>query len=59
MSTHQDVQGTLRAVSELFDGGEHRQDEAGEDQQEAGREESRHHWFFFENCGQSWSKEGC
>lgn len=31
---HQDVQGALRALLVLFDGGEHGQHEAGEDQQE-------------------------
>lgn len=37
--THQDVQGTLRAVFELFDGGKDWQYETGEDQEEAEREE--------------------
>lgn len=40
-NTHQDVQGTLRAVPELFNGGEDREDEAGKDQEEAKREEKK------------------
>lgn len=45
--THQDVQGTLWAVFELFDGGKDWQYEAGEDQEEAEREMCIKHIFTF------------
>lgn len=38
-NTHQDVQGTLRAIFELFDGGKNGEDETGKDQEEAKRKE--------------------
>lgn len=48
-NTHQDVQGTLRAIFELFDGGKNREDETGKDQEEAKRKEENKnvykHWI--------------
>lgn len=39
--THQDVQGTLGAVFELFNGGKDGEDETGKDQEEAKRKEGK------------------
>lgn len=40
-NTHQDVQGTLRAVFKLFNGGKDREDETGKDQEESKRKEKK------------------
>lgn len=39
--THQDVQGTLGAVFEFFNGGKDGEDETGKDQEEAKRKEGK------------------